>query len=82
MVWPSWSAAMAVAVSGQGGLLVRCEPADTERHVAEEGVSRMEMNNRRMNGWLRVTAEAVESEDELARWVGTGVAYAGSLPPK
>ena len=73
---------MAVGVSGQGGLLVRCDPADTDRLIEEAHVSRMEMRNRTMNGWLRVTAESVEADDELARWVGVGVGYAGSLPPK
>jgi TfoX/Sxy family transcriptional regulator of competence genes len=73
---------MAVGVSGQGGLLVRCDPADTERLIEQEHVSRMEMGKRTMTGWLRVTAESVEAEDELARWVGVGVDFAGSLPPK
>ena len=73
---------MAVAVSGQGGLLVRCDPADTDRHLEEAGVSRMEMGNRTMNGWLRVTAETVDAEEELERWVQVGTTYAGSLPPK
>ena len=73
---------MAVGVSGQGGLLVRCDPTDTEELIEQEHVSRMEMGNRTMNGWLRVTARSVEADDELARWVGVGVGYAGSLPPK
>ena len=67
---------MAVAASGQGGLLVRCDPDETDALVAEPGVRRMEMRGREMDGWLRVDDEDVE------RWVRTGVRYARSLPPK
>ncbi len=73
---------VAVAASGQGGLLVRVDPAQTEQLVAEEGVSLMEMGGREMNGWLRVTDDAVSDDDDLARWTTMGVEYAGSLPTK
>lgn len=33
-------------------------------------------------GWLRVTSDAVETDDDLERWVRRGVAYARSLGPK
>jgi hypothetical protein len=42
----------------------------------------MEMRGRRMAGWLRVGAEDVATQDELARWVQIGRGYAASLPPK
>src|SRR5947199_7083180 len=45
---------MAVAASGQGGLLVRCDPADTEKLIAKPHTSRFEMRGREMDGWLRV----------------------------
>ncbi|MEZ5092493.1 TfoX/Sxy family protein [Nocardioides sp.] len=73
---------MAVAASGQGGLLLRCDPADTDRHTAEPGVDRFVMRHREMNGWLAVAASAVATEPDLERWVGVGLAYAASLPPK
>jgi TfoX/Sxy family transcriptional regulator of competence genes len=73
---------MGVAVSGAGGLMVRCEPAEADRLLAEPGASRMVMRGRELDGWLRVSAEAVASEESLARWVGVGQAYAESLPPK
>jgi hypothetical protein len=40
------------------------------------------MRGRAMQGWLRVEAADVRADDELARWVGVGVAFARSLPPK
>jgi TfoX/Sxy family transcriptional regulator of competence genes len=73
---------MAVAASGQGGLMVRCAPDDTDALVAEPGASRMEMRGRSMDGWLRVTEAAVEDEAVLGRWVERGLSYARSLPPK
>ena len=73
---------MSVAASGKGGLLVRCDPADTDRLLDEPRVSRMEMGGRQMDGWLRVAGDEVTSDDALRRWIGVGTSYAGSLPPK
>ena len=73
---------MAVSASGQGGLLLRVDPAMTDSLVNEPYVERFAMRGREMDGWLRVDAGAVDTEDDLRRWVGHGVAYARSLPPK
>jgi hypothetical protein len=73
---------LAVSASGQGGMLLRCDPAQTETLLAEPDVGRFEMRGREMDGWLRVDDEAVRSDADLDRWVGLGVAYARSLPPK
>ena len=73
---------MAVAASGQGGLLVRVDPAESDELVASTGARPMEMRGREMAGWLRVAAADVQSDSELADWVGRGTAYARSLPPK
>jgi TfoX/Sxy family transcriptional regulator of competence genes len=72
---------MAVAVSGQGGLMVRCDPAETDTHLAA-GATRMVMRGKEWDGWLRVTADDVETDDALAHWAEVGVVTAGSLPPK
>jgi hypothetical protein len=73
---------MSVAASGRGGLMVRCDPAGTERLVQEDGVTRMEMGGKEMDGWLRVTSAAVADDAALSRWVDLGTSYAASLPPK
>ena len=73
---------MSVSASGQGGLLLRCDPAETDALVSEPGAKRFEMRGRAMDGWLRVEPEAVETPEELERWVAVGVDYARSLPPK
>src|SRR3954470_8075606 len=73
---------MAVAASGQGGLMVRVDPEETEALLAEPGAQRFEMRGRAMDGWLRVDAERIGTQAELEPWVRRGVAYARSLPPK
>lgn len=74
---------MSVAASGQGGLLVRVDPADTDALLREPGASSFQMGDRGpMDGWLRVAPEAVADDDALDRWVRRGVDYARSLPAK
>ena len=73
---------MAVAASGKGGLLLRCDPAETEALVAEPDAGRFEMRGKEMDGWLRVDAPAIKTDKGLRRWVQVGVGYARSLPPK
>jgi TfoX/Sxy family transcriptional regulator of competence genes len=73
---------MAVAASGQGGLMVRVDPGDTEALVAKPHARPFEMRGRAMQGWLRVDPAGVRTERQLEPWVKRGVAYARSLPPK
>jgi TfoX/Sxy family transcriptional regulator of competence genes len=73
---------MAVAASGQGGVLVRVDPAESERLVASTNARLMEMRGRAMQGWLRVDLEDVRTKPQLARWVELGTTYARSLPAK
>jgi hypothetical protein len=71
---------MSVAASGQGGLMVRVDPEQTEALLAEPHAQPFEMRGREMAGWLRVAP--VDSREELEPWVRRGVAYARSLPAK
>ncbi|PXX69044.1 TfoX/Sxy family transcriptional regulator of competence genes [Nocardia tenerifensis] len=73
---------MAVAASGQGGLLVRVDPKESDELLAHEFVEPMVMGGREMAGWLRVTPEAADDDAVLREWVDRGVGYARSLPPK
>ena len=73
---------MAVAASGQGGLLVRVDPAQSDMLVATTGARLMEMRGRSMQGWLRVDPEDLRTKRQLAKWVQIGASYAGSLPAK
>jgi hypothetical protein len=73
---------MAVAASGQGGIMVRCDPEQSDTLVAKPHVRRFEMRGREMDGWLRVDDEGVKTKRQLEPWVKVGVAYARLLPPK
>jgi len=73
---------MAVAASGQGGLLVRADPETFETLLASKGVQPMEMRGRQMQGWLRVDDDVVRTKRQLERWVRVGVGYARTLPAK
>ncbi|MFE2958331.1 TfoX/Sxy family protein [Nocardia tengchongensis] len=73
---------MAVAASGQGGLLVRADPDAAAALLRAGAVEPMEMGGRKMTGWLRVTATTVTDDDTLDEWVRRGVDFAKTLPPK
>jgi TfoX/Sxy family transcriptional regulator of competence genes len=73
---------MAVAASGQGGVLVRVDPEESDTLLATTNASLMEMRGRQMQGWMRVDLADVRTKQQLAKWVEIGVAYARSLPPK
>jgi TfoX/Sxy family transcriptional regulator of competence genes len=73
---------MAVAASGQGGLMVRCDPDETDALLKKPHARLFEMRGRSMAGWLRVDDEGVRTKRQLEPWVRRGVAYARSLPAK
>src|SRR4051795_5413430 len=67
---------MAIAASGQGGLMVRVDPIETQTLLDEPYAAPMVMRGREMNGWLRVDAEGLDEDATLDTWVRRGVAYA------
>src|SRR5919202_206245 len=73
---------MAIAASGQGGILVRVDPEQSDALVASTDAYVMEMRGREMDGWLRVDSEHLGADRELAKWVELGTEYARSLPAK
>ena len=73
---------MAVAASGQGGLLVRVDPPKSDALIASTAAHPMEMRGRAMQGWLRVDEGDVRTKRQLVKWAGIGVTYARTLPAK
>lgn len=73
---------MAVAASGQGGILLRADPDDAQGLLADPLASPFVMGKREKTGWLRVDLDADTSDGEFERWVRVGVDYVRSLPPK
>jgi TfoX/Sxy family transcriptional regulator of competence genes len=73
---------MAVAASGQGGIMVRADPAESDALVEKTSAELVVMRGKPMRGWLRVGTEELRTKRELAKWVEIGAGYAGSLPAK
>src|ERR1700724_1122104 len=73
---------MAISASGQGGVLVHVDPERSDGLVATTGATIAVMQGREMPGWLRVSADDLATDDDLATWVEIGIAHARSLPPK
>ena len=73
---------MSVSASGQGGVLARIDPEETEAVLKRPNVSLMEMRGRTMDGWVRVAPEGVKTKRQLQGWVDRSVGYVKTLPPK
>jgi TfoX/Sxy family transcriptional regulator of competence genes len=73
---------LAVAASGQGGLMVRVDPDESDSLLASTHARPMVMRGREMQGWLRVESKHVGTKRELRKWVERGTTYARTLPPK
>ncbi len=73
---------MSVSASGQGGLMLRVDPGETDALLSKPHAHPFEMRGRAMQGWLRVDVEGLRTKSQLERWVARGVNYARSLPAK
>ena len=73
---------MAIAASGQGGVLVHVDPEKSDELLLTTNAEAFEMRGRVMAGWVRVGPKHLGAVTELAKWVELGAAYARSLPPK
>ena len=67
---------MAIAASGQGGVMVRVDPAKADKLLATTAAHPVEMRGRSMRGWLRVAPEHVRTKRQLSRWVEMGASCA------
>jgi hypothetical protein len=73
---------MAIAASGQGGVLVRVDPAQSDKLLDTSHAELAVMRGRPMEGWLRVAPEQLRTKPQLAKWAKLGASYARSLPAK
>ena len=73
---------MAVAASGQGGIMVRVDPESSDQIVSTTAAQPVEMRGRPMQGWLRVATADVRTKRQLAKWVQLGTTFARTLAPK
>ncbi len=73
---------MAVAASGQGGLMVRVDPEASDSLVASSAARPVGLGGQPMKGWLRGVLDDVRTKRQLTKWVRLGVTYTRSLPVK
>jgi TfoX/Sxy family transcriptional regulator of competence genes len=72
---------MSVGVRGED-LMVRVGEEGTDEALAQPHARQSYMGERAMKGWILVAPEGLADDAQLDAWVGRGVAYARSLPPK
>ena len=73
---------MAIAASRQGGVLVRVDPAESDKLLHTSHAEMAVMRGRPMEGWLRVAPAHLRTRAQLAKWANLGASYARSLPAK
>jgi TfoX/Sxy family transcriptional regulator of competence genes len=72
---------MGATVSRAGGLMLRCDPGQTDAMLAKPHAGPFHMRGTPIDGWLRVDDAGLRSREQLRRWVTRGVRYARELPP-
>ena len=72
---------MAVGVIGED-LMVRLDPADAERALAEPHARPMDFTGKPAKNMIYVAPEGTASDPDLTTWVEAGAHFASSLPPK
>lgn len=72
---------MACGILGNN-LIVRVGPEKYEKLLKLPGTRVFDITGRVMKGWIMVTTEGYDSEEDLASWVEHGAAFALTLPPK
>jgi TfoX/Sxy family transcriptional regulator of competence genes len=72
---------MACGVHGEN-LIVRIDPQEYKVALSQPHVRPFDMTGKPMKGWIFVTPEGVEQEQELVSWIEKGVEFAQKLPAK
>lgn len=72
---------MAAGIVGDE-LMLRVGPAAYDETLALPHAREMDFTGRALRGMVYVSVEGLETDDALGDWLGRGVAFAASLPPK
>lgn len=72
---------MCCGLSGDD-LMLRLGADRAEEALKEPHVRPMDFTGRPMKGYVYVSAAGLETEDDLARWVGLARAFVAELPPR
>jgi hypothetical protein len=60
---------MAISASGRGGALVRVDPPKPAPCLTRANATLAVMGSRTMQGWLCVSAEDLETDEQLTEWI-------------
>ena len=63
-------------------LIVRLDPERADAALRERHARVFDLTGRPMKGWVLIAPGGVATDDALRSWVGRGLDFAGSLPPK
>lgn len=63
-------------------MIVRLDPAETDRTLAERHTRVFDLTGRPMKGWILVEPKALAADASLAKWVDRASIFAVSLKPK
>lgn len=63
-------------------LIVRLDPADYPSAIVKAHARPFNLTGRPMKGWLLVTSEGCESDDDLEAWICQGLDFVLTLPAK
>ena len=63
-------------------LIVRVGAETAQQIIAEDHVREMDLTGKVMKAWATIEPEAMDSDDELARFCGLAIEFVSGLPPK
>lgn len=63
-------------------LMLRVGPHAHENALAQPHTRPMDFTKKKMTGFIYVSDEGLESDEDLAGWLDRGLDFAGRLPPK
>jgi len=66
----------------EGDLVVRVGPDAYAASLAHKHVREMDFTGKPLRGFVYVARQAVSSDAQLQAWIGRGVEFVQSLPPK
>lgn len=72
---------MSVGIIGDR-LMVRVGPEGYEQALNHPHAAPMDFTGKPLKGFIYVEAAGIAEDDDLLRWIGQGVEFADSLPPR
>lgn len=63
-------------------LLLRVGPEKQKEALKHKYARPIDFTGRKMTGFVHMAADGLKRSDSMARWIGLGLDYAGSLPKK